>query len=59
MILSVAMMLRQSFQEEQAAKAIEKSCDTVLSKGLFTHDLGGQATTAEFTDAVIQELEEA
>ncbi len=59
MILSVAMMLRQSFQEEQAAKAIEKACDTVLSKGLFTHDLGGQATTAEFTDAVIQELEDA
>ena len=56
MILSVAMMLRQSFQEEQAAQAIEAACDTVLSKGLFTHDLGGQASTDEFTDAVVQEL---
>lgn len=56
MILSVAMMLRQSFQEEQAAQAIEAACDTVLSKGLFTHDLGGQASTDEFTDAVLQEL---
>ncbi|MDT2599100.1 3-isopropylmalate dehydrogenase [Enterococcus hulanensis] len=56
MILSVAMMLRQSFQEEQAAQAIEKACDAVLSKGLFTHDLGGKAKTTEFTDAVIQEL---
>lgn len=58
MILSVALMLRQSFQEEKAANAIEKACDTVLAKGIFTQDLGGQATTAEFTNAVIQELEE-
>lgn len=56
MILSVAMMLRHSFQEESVAQAIETACDTVLSKGLFTHDLGGQATTEQFTKAVIQEL---
>lgn len=59
MILSVAMMLRQSFQEEVAAKAIENACDKVLTQGLFTRDLGGQASTAQFTDAVIQELEGA
>ncbi|MDT2613175.1 3-isopropylmalate dehydrogenase [Enterococcus dongliensis] len=59
MILSVAMMLRQSFQEETAAQAIEDACDKILSKGLLTHDLGGQATTAQFTEAVIQELEGA
>lgn len=43
MILSVAMML-SIIPEEQAAKAIETACDTVLSRGIFTHDLGGQAT---------------
>ncbi|MGF2942368.1 3-isopropylmalate dehydrogenase [Enterococcus xiangfangensis] len=59
MILSVAMMLRQSFQEEAAAQAIENACDKVLTQGLFTRDLGGQASTAQFTDAVIQELEGA
>lgn len=56
MILSVAMMLRQSFQEEAAATAIEVACDNVLNQGLFTSDLGGEASTAEFTDAVVKEL---
>lgn len=56
MILSVAMMLRQSFQEETAAATIEVACDTVLKQGVFTSDLGGQASTTEFTDAVVKEL---
>lgn len=54
MILSVAMMLRQSFAQEQAAQLIEKACDHVLAQGIATSDLGGTARTKEFTEAVIQ-----
>ncbi|MFC4770988.1 3-isopropylmalate dehydrogenase [Enterococcus hermanniensis] len=54
MILSIAMMLRQSFAEEHAAQLIEKACDQVLAQGIATSDLGGTASTTEFTAAVIQ-----
>lgn len=56
MILSVAMMLRQSFDLENSAKKIETACDTVMNQGILTGDLGGTATTTEFTEAVINEL---
>jgi 3-isopropylmalate dehydrogenase len=56
MILSAAMMLRQSFGLETAAKRIETACDQVMNQGVLTVDLGGKATTTEFTDAVIQAL---
>lgn len=56
MILSVAMMLRQSFGLESSAKKIETACDTVMNQGILTGDLGGTATTTEFTEAVINEL---
>lgn len=56
MILSVAMMLRQSFGYETSAEKIESACDQVMSQGIFTTDLGGTATTDEFTNKVIQVL---
>lgn len=59
MILSVALMLRQSFNEEKAAQAIETACDVVLKKGIFTSDLGGNASTEEFTQAVLTEMKGA
>ncbi|GCF95179.1 3-isopropylmalate dehydrogenase [Enterococcus florum] len=59
MILSVALMLRQSFQENAAAQAIETACDTVLKKGIMTGDLGGTASTADFTQAVLSEMKGA
>ncbi|MGM0213496.1 3-isopropylmalate dehydrogenase [Enterococcus sp. AZ109] len=59
MILSVALMLRQSFQEEKAAQTIEAACDAVLKKGIFTGDLGGTASTEEFTQAVLTEMKGA
>lgn len=59
MILSVALMLRQSFNEEKAAQAIETACDVVLKKGIFTGDLGGTASTEEFTQAVLTEMKGA
>ena len=56
MILSVAMMLRQSFGLENSAQKIEAACDYVMNQGILTTDLGGQATTTEFTEAIIKEL---
>lgn len=57
MILSVAMMLRQSFGLESSAQKIEQACDTVMNQGILTSDLGGSATTSEFTEAVITALQ--
>ena len=57
MILSVVMMLRQSFKEEALAAKIEAACFEVMAKGILTPDLNGTATTSEFTQAVITELE--
>ncbi|WP_375179973.1 3-isopropylmalate dehydrogenase [Enterococcus rotai] len=56
MILSAAMMLRQSFDLENSAKKIENACDRVMNQGILTTDLGGKATTTDFTKAVITEL---
>ncbi|MBM7689911.1 3-isopropylmalate dehydrogenase [Enterococcus ureilyticus] len=56
MILSVAMMLRQSFGLENSAKKIEEACDRVMNQGILTTDLGGKATTTDFTEAIITEL---
>lgn len=56
MILSVAMMLRDSFGELEGAEMIEKAVDKTLSQGILTRDLGGQATTAEMTAAILENL---
>lgn len=57
MILSVAMMLRDSFAQEKGAKLIEDAVGKTLSQGILTRDLGGQATTSEMTQAIIKNLE--
>ena len=41
MILSVAMMLRQSFQLHEEAAALEKAASEVMNAGFLTADLGG------------------
>ena len=56
MILSVAMMLRDSFAELEAAEAIEAAVDKTLAQGILTRDLGGQAGTAQMTEAIINNL---
>jgi 3-isopropylmalate dehydrogenase len=56
MILSAAMMLRHAFQMDAEAEAIERAVDQALDEGLRTADLGGSATTAEATDAVLAKL---
>jgi 3-isopropylmalate dehydrogenase len=56
MILSAALMLRHGFSLEAEAAALESAVDRALNAGLRTADLGGSATTAEATEAVMGEL---
>jgi len=56
MFLSAAMMLRHGFGWETQAAAIESAVDRALADGLRTRDLGGTATTAEATRAVLKHL---
>ena len=56
MILSAALMLRHGFSLETEAAALESAVDRALAGGLRTADLGGSATTAEATEAVLEEL---
>jgi len=56
MFLSVALMLRHAFGWESEAAAVESAVDRALDAGLRTRDLGGAATTAEATRAVLDNL---
>lgn len=56
MILSVAMMLRHSFNKEDEALCIERAVADVLHQGMLGHDLGGSASTREIGDAVVAQL---
>jgi 3-isopropylmalate dehydrogenase len=59
-ILSVAMMLRYSLDQPQAADRIESAVKAVLSAGLRTGDIWSEGTqrvgTAEMGDAVVASL---
>jgi 3-isopropylmalate dehydrogenase len=56
MILSAAMLLRHGLGLHDEAARIESAVDRALEAGLRTGDLGGTATTAEATRAVLEEL---
>ena len=56
MILSVAMMLRDSFGRYEDADRIERAVEESLAAGILTRDLGGQASTKEMTEAIIERL---
>jgi 3-isopropylmalate dehydrogenase len=56
MFLSVALMLRHGLGWESEAAAVESAVDRALDAGLRTRDLGGEATTAEATRAVLDNL---
>ncbi len=53
---SVAMMLRFGLDRPAEAEGVERAIDEALADGLRTPDLGGDATTAEATAAVIERL---
>jgi 3-isopropylmalate dehydrogenase len=59
-ILSVAMMLRYTFKQETAAKAIEDAVGRVLDQGLRTGDIMSEGMTRvgtqEMGDAVVSAL---
>jgi 3-isopropylmalate dehydrogenase len=55
-LLSVAMMLKYGLGMHDEAARLEAAVDSALAKGLRTPDLGGEATTDEMTDAVLQSL---
>lgn len=56
MILSAALLLRHGLGREAEAAAVESAVDKALDKGIRSRDLGGTATTAEVTKAVLEEL---
>ncbi len=56
MFLSAAMMLRHGLGQEAEASAIESAVDQALTEGLRTADLGGTASTAHATQAVLHQL---
>jgi len=53
---SVALMLRFGLGMEREAAAVEDAMDSALESGLRTQDLGGSASTAEATEAVLAAL---
>ena len=56
MILSVAMMLRDSFGRYDDAERIERAVESSLAACILTRDIGGQASTREMTEAIIARL---
>jgi 3-isopropylmalate dehydrogenase len=56
MFLSVALLLRHGLHLEAEAAAVESAVDRALADGLRTRDLGGEATTAQATAAVLAHL---
>jgi isocitrate dehydrogenase (NAD+) len=57
LLLSGLMML-DHIGERQRAERIRAALTRVLAEGIVrTHDLGGHATTTEFTDAICREVE--
>jgi 3-isopropylmalate dehydrogenase len=55
-ILSLAMMLRYSLGLADQADRVEAAVAQVLASGSRSPDLGGQASTAQIGDAVLQSL---
>jgi 3-isopropylmalate dehydrogenase len=56
MFLSAALMLRHGLAMEAEAAAVESAVHRALAEGLRTADLGGSASTAEATRAVLNHL---
>jgi len=56
MLLSAAMMLRHGLEMPAEAAAVESAVNSVLDSGLRTADLGGSASTAEVTTAILERI---
>ena len=55
-ILSGAMLLRHALGEEDAASQIEHAVAACLAAGVATADIGGDASTQEVTQAVVERI---
>lgn len=55
-VLSLAMAFRHSLGAPQVASRIEEAVAAVLDGGLRTRDLGGEATTEQVGDALVEAL---
>jgi isocitrate dehydrogenase (NAD+) len=59
LLLSGLMMLDHIGEDDRAAR-IRAALTTILTAGVVrTHDLGGKASTTEFTDAICREIEKS
>ena len=62
-VLSLAMMLRYSFDQADEAEVLEKAVDRVLASGIRTADImtpgGTRVSTVAMGDALLKELERA
>jgi isocitrate dehydrogenase (NAD+) len=56
LILAACMMLNEVGDRERAQRVRQALIDTVRAHRVLTRDMGGTATTEEFTDAVIERL---
>jgi 3-isopropylmalate dehydrogenase len=56
MFLSAALMLRYGLDLASEAAAVESAVEGALDAGLRTPDLGGGASTAEATQAVLERI---
>lgn len=57
-MIQAAVMMLHHISEKKAAGKISEAMETVLLKGeVLTPDLGGVATTKQFTQAIIREIE--
>ena len=56
MILSVAMMLRDSFGRYEDAERIERAVEASLAAGVLTRDIGDRLRSKEMTEAIIERL---
>ncbi|MEZ4868721.1 MAG: isocitrate/isopropylmalate dehydrogenase family protein [Caldilineaceae bacterium] len=54
-ILAAALLL-ETVGQPQAAQRIQQAVNTVLAQGPWSHDLGGDASTQQVTDAVLRQL---
>lgn len=56
-ILSASLLLRYSLGLETEAAALEQAVERTIISGIRTPDLGGNCTTKQFTEAVINNLQ--
>jgi 3-isopropylmalate dehydrogenase len=55
-ILSLAMAVRHSFDDERTAERIERAVETAIEGGARTRDLGGDLSTAQMGRAIVDAL---